>query len=36
MPIETIMVVSAVILAFVVFGAALAWGSHITSNLPKN
>ncbi|MEP7239557.1 MAG: hypothetical protein ABI697_01615 [Devosia sp.] len=34
MPVTTIVFVAAVVIAFTLFGAALAWGAHQTRTLP--
>jgi hypothetical protein len=36
MPIESAILLSAFVVVFVVFGATLAWASHVSRNLPKN
>jgi hypothetical protein len=35
MPIETMIVVSAIVAAYLVFGVGLAWASHQTSHLTR-
>ena len=35
MPVSTVIIVTAIIAAFVIFAVVLAWGDHQTRNLPK-